>query len=659
MHFRFACLAVTFGLLTLQGFAQQSPADTLTLKGVEVTGRAPSPGLRSASPVQSMGEMQIKTLPGYTVADALRMFSGVTLRDYGGIGGLKTVMIRGLGANHTSVFVDGFPVNDVATGQTDLGHIPLDGIGSVSLTVGNAMQMCLPARARSAASLVEIETQIPYTAGKPNRYAAALKTGSFGTIHPSFSLSRRSGAKSGIGLTAGFISTRGNYPYTLHNGALPDTVIHRANGDLKSLDLGLHFDHMGDSSHLKIRSRFYTSEQGLPGAVVYYNPWSKQRLYNRLLTSGLQYRTHRNKTEWLTTAGFSSGFLLYTDPDYLSMEGGLNNYFNQSEIYISQAFATHLAAWLSLSVASDVVVAGLNTNQYQTHPWRLQSITSADLKGSFGRIETRFSLVNQLSTDRTTIQQKQRSSLSPSLSLIVPVLNHPFIRFRMMAGNSYRMPSFHELYYNLMGNVNLRPEKVNQLNAGFIGVFNLGKFEITWNTDAFAGRITDKILATPTQNLFVWSMRNIGRVNTSGVELHAGIQAPVNDRIHLLANAGYSLQRVTDASNKTATTYGDQLPYIPLQTFSSMAALEYRNISLGYYTLYNSQRYTMSENSAGNRLPAWWVHDVSLSWKHTRPAGNWLLKADISNLLGLQYEVIKGFPMSGRAFSITLTFSNS
>ena len=37
------------------------------------------------------------------VAEAVKHFAGVQVRDYGGIGGLKTVGVRGLGAMHTGV----------------------------------------------------------------------------------------------------------------------------------------------------------------------------------------------------------------------------------------------------------------------------------------------------------------------------------------------------------------------------------------------------------------------------------------------------------------------------------------------------------------------------------------------------------------------------
>ena len=46
------------------------------------------------------------------LADAVRRMPGVSLQDYGGVGGLKTVSVRGLGAKHTAVSYDGVVVSD-------------------------------------------------------------------------------------------------------------------------------------------------------------------------------------------------------------------------------------------------------------------------------------------------------------------------------------------------------------------------------------------------------------------------------------------------------------------------------------------------------------------------------------------------------------------
>ena len=54
-----------------------------------------------AAAVQQLSVKQIATLPTLQLSDALKYMSGVVVKDYGGTGGMKTVSVRGLGAQHT------------------------------------------------------------------------------------------------------------------------------------------------------------------------------------------------------------------------------------------------------------------------------------------------------------------------------------------------------------------------------------------------------------------------------------------------------------------------------------------------------------------------------------------------------------------------------
>lgn len=52
---------------------------------------------RTVVPAQILSGEKLQRLNSHSVSDALRYFSGVQIKDYGGIGGLKTVNIRSMG----------------------------------------------------------------------------------------------------------------------------------------------------------------------------------------------------------------------------------------------------------------------------------------------------------------------------------------------------------------------------------------------------------------------------------------------------------------------------------------------------------------------------------------------------------------------------------
>ena len=83
----------------------------------------------------STGE-KLRSLGTHSIADAIRYFSGVQIKDFGGIGGLKSINVRSLGSQHVGVFYDGVELGNAQNGIVDLGRFSLDNMESVSLYNG-------------------------------------------------------------------------------------------------------------------------------------------------------------------------------------------------------------------------------------------------------------------------------------------------------------------------------------------------------------------------------------------------------------------------------------------------------------------------------------------------------------------------------------------
>ena len=90
------------------------------------------------APTQVFSKEELKSLNVLQVSDAVKHFAGVTVKDYGGIGGLKTVSLRSLGAEHTAVGYDGITISDCQTGQIDIGRFSLDNVNRLSLSNGQS-----------------------------------------------------------------------------------------------------------------------------------------------------------------------------------------------------------------------------------------------------------------------------------------------------------------------------------------------------------------------------------------------------------------------------------------------------------------------------------------------------------------------------------------
>ena len=103
-------LLILFSALAVSAKAQNSQQDSIhTIKDVVITARLTQ---REIVPAQSLEGVELQRLNSQSVADALRYFSGIQLKDYGGVGGIKTVDIRSMGTHHLGIFYDGIELGN-------------------------------------------------------------------------------------------------------------------------------------------------------------------------------------------------------------------------------------------------------------------------------------------------------------------------------------------------------------------------------------------------------------------------------------------------------------------------------------------------------------------------------------------------------------------
>ena len=240
--------------------------DTLDVATVSVHRNAAAAAL---APVQTMHEVEMERLGTVGLYEVLNRFSGVNVKDYGGVGGLKTVSVRNMGAAHTSIVYDGVVISDAQNGQVDISRFNLDDISAVSMSIGVEDDVFCSARHLTSAGVLRLETLWPSFSLGSTEVNARMTFGSFNTYNPYISLRRRFNAKYSLraALNGGF--SRGDYPYLLENGQIA-TLEKRVNSDVQSY--GAEADFYADWSEggrLKAKVNVHASERGLPGSVSY------------------------------------------------------------------------------------------------------------------------------------------------------------------------------------------------------------------------------------------------------------------------------------------------------------------------------------------------------------------------------------------------------
>ena len=130
-------------LLFLPSATAQSKFDSLQhVREIVVVSK---PAMREVVPSQKLNGEMLEKLNSHSVADALRYFSGIQLKDYGGVGGIKTVNIRSMGTHHLGISYDGIQLGNAQNGQIDLGQFSLDNVQEITLYNGQKSAIFQPA----------------------------------------------------------------------------------------------------------------------------------------------------------------------------------------------------------------------------------------------------------------------------------------------------------------------------------------------------------------------------------------------------------------------------------------------------------------------------------------------------------------------------------
>jgi outer membrane cobalamin receptor len=224
-----------------------------------------------------------------------------------------------------------------------------------------------------------------------------------------------------------------------------------------------------------------------------------------------------------------------------------------------------------------------------------------------------------------------------------------------MYKNTFRVPTFSDLYYLRVGNTNLKPEKATEYTVGITWSgtpFSFTDF-VSLTIDGYYNQVNDKIIAFP--STYVWKMQNYGEVNISGIDVTMATAIPLGRRLNLNVSGNYSWQKALDITNKEAKNYKHQLPYTPEHNGNISATLEMPWVNVGYTVNIVGKRYYLAQNIPANEIDGYNEHTATLWREFDLKRYKFRLQAEIINLTDAQYDIIKYYPMPGRSWRITGT----
>jgi len=584
-----------------------------------------------------------------TLPDLISRQPGVNLRQYGGLGQLSTVSIRGSSAEQVLVLLDGIPLNTGEGGSVDMSTIPLDALERFEVVRGGGSTVYGP---NAMGGVVNLSSKAQE--GGPES-SALFSYGSWDTLKGA---ATTRGAVKGVNylLSATYLQSEGDFTFETSEVIVGDQLVKpseektRINNDFASFDL---LTRAGFSPwerlEIDLSNEFFNTDRGQPGFEENQQPFARQKhLRNMTYMRFVNPKTFGDWSRTKVTAFFGYNRIHFTNPepitspiDTLSKDYAFGG-DAEIEMYGTFLASEHLGR---IGVAGqgeelrDEVLEGQEGYGDQS-----RAIISGFLQDEIVLPGDRVSL---LLAGRVEASDDQETNPTGKVGLIWRCFEQVYVKANLE--NVFRLPTFRELYYPdqgwIRGNPYLDPEKGVNVDLGF-GI-NLPR--MFFETAGFHNDVKDTILWLPVSPFTIQPV-NTGDVEIWGAEVDW--EARPWDFLSLMVNYLFLDAEVEETR--------EQMPGRPRHTVNARGSFQGR-----YGDIYAELQYMSA-------IPVTASGDVILGWRTVVDLGARLnllalpglrgLRAmdsfsaglDVKNVGDVSVKDVRGLPLPGRGFFGTI-----
>lgn len=607
---------------------------------------------RPIATVQQLSGKELQSLSSTSIADALKYFAGVQIKDYGGLGGLKTVNVRSLGAQHVGVYIDGIRITNAQNGTVDLGKYSLSTLESVSLYNANKLDNCQSASEYASGATVYLKTRRPTS----DSLSVQARWASFHTYMGKANVQFYRNGWSGF-LDAEYLNSRGDYSFR-YKSEWEDTVGRRHNSDIEYTRVEGALFKNGFASHIY----YYDSERGCPGGIVRrlsdkYNNVGRE--WDRDLFVQASYQQQiAGQHVFKVNAKYAYEYLRYcTDYPENQNTAKVDNHYYQNDAYASLSYCYMPVKWLSLNTGYDARLSWLDADLKKfSSVRRFDQKAVAAVQFDYKNWQAAASLLYQRYKDHTVVHTGAADPLerfTPAISVGYTLFG---VTLRAWYKKIFRAPTLNDLYYTQVGNRNLKPEYTKQLNFGVEYHYDSRHWNASIQADIYQNRIENRIVCLPLKGTYTWSMMNYGETFCRGLNTTASARYSVGGWAFSLLTS-LTWQRDLDRTNPESDTYDRPICYSPTVSYGITGIVAWRKLSLTVSDLHVGER-MWSYADPDDVLEPYNNIDLKLSYSHTVAKGTDVgISLEVNDLLDEQYEHIPRYPMPGRNYKLTLSLS--
>jgi len=527
-----------------------------------------------------------------------------------GLGMVSSPSFRGTTASQTAVHWNGININSQTTGQTDFNTVNIRGYNKIEIKPGGSS---VKDGSGAIGGTINLVNQLEYNSGFTN--VIAVNYGEFNTYGIDYRTSYSS-EKLSIMLGIARNESDNDYPY-------PETDRININGQYQNTNLSFASSiKLNKNNTLKVFANVYDGRRNFSVPTP-----------NALKTKYTDFNT-RGLVEWESVLKkFVSTIKVATTTEEYSYFGNIySNFYTYGNV--NSLIAKYN---LDYSLSRKALIStGIN---YTRNNGKGSDIGSEIRNLASAFISLKHSLSKSLLYEISLRQEANKDYGNPLLySAGISTQLTNFYQLKLNTSKNFRIPTYNDLYWQGLGNPNLKPEEsyqgeisnnfhIKNISFSVTGYYNWVKNLLRWvpGTDG------------------VFRPENTNQVEIYGIESILSLNKKVNNHIfNVTATYAYTVSENEET--------GKQLIYVPFHKFTASVGYGYKNFSAYYQYLNNGEVFTTTDNATEHILDSYMVANLGAEYAIGKQK-KYKVGAQVLNLWGEVYESVENRPMPGKNFN--------
>lgn len=617
-------------------YSQNIAVDTLHIEEVSIV-KNRNEYFSEGTQKDALSRRQLERFSFRTLGEALQYSSGLNVKSYGSPGASSSISLRGLGASHTQINWNGFPINSITLGSSDVSNIPIMTNQSVSVVPGASG---VSYGSGTFGGAVNIDYNSDDNFGK--RQGSAIV--SYGSMH----------------------TAKGAAVYTVKNTkvSLSGSIwMDRSDGDFE------YYDEIKQETYNRVNAEY--SQKGFQQYFSFKNSkyselkggfWGQIKDLNIPSIEGSSLESFENQKDsilrvflhWKKVLNNSSlnikGAWFYTDQHYTDKESEdastllIDSRIKSKSWFGDANYRTYVLSNLTFDLGCSYNYATAEVASYDGTPNDYSIAVVGGLKYELNDLRINGTL-------RKDWGKRSNSDLLLSLGVNYQLKDDCWV-LRSAFSQKFRRPTFNDMYWDPGGDPDLKQEEGWSYEVGSAYVCakpKLGQFKL--DISAYFGYVNNMIVWSAEGS--VWYAKNYEDVLTRGVDVKVFYDVSWH-KLNVSTRYSLSYNKATiEDTLDDSVEQGQSMYYAPEWISSINTNLSYRGFNLDLNWRYVSER---TYDDISGELDPYWLVNSNVSKLFLLGNNEITISIGLDNVFEEQYQMIRSYPMPRRLGQIKLKY---